>query len=203
MGSKHTKNKKNSVSALEDHSFQTRINTEMNAKIGKIIDELVKPEFVNTKPIEVSKTEEKENLQVVNSDNNEIESHLVTEVSSTKSNEQDEKKPINPIIVTISSENLTKHKPSVRIKRLQKRTDSVDNRTFDSDEAIFKKSKRKGVRFSEDVIVINDIEQDNPKNKRKSSIIKTEYIRLVSFSNFVSENKNSKTETKKTDAQKT
>ncbi|RNA37735.1 hypothetical protein BpHYR1_030272 [Brachionus plicatilis] len=180
MGSKNTKTKQNSISALEDNSFQTKINTQLNAQIGKIIDDLVKLD--DKKPAELI-CEEKENLSFQAIENSDDGLHLVNEVVSTKPNEQEDK-TINPILVSVNNENSIKHRHSFRVKRLQKRSESENNNVDSESEINFKKSKRKGVRFSDDVIVINDHEREFLKSKQKNSPPKTEYIRLVSLSKF-------------------
>ncbi|CAF0712893.1 unnamed protein product [Brachionus calyciflorus] len=193
MGSKNTKAKKNSVSALEDHSFQTKLNTEMNAKIGKIVEELIKNSNSSEKTSE-NMSDEKSSLKLSESENKENVTNLFEHVNL---NEPGEKKRLNPILVHCNSDNsfLQMRAASLRVKRLQ--NNKID--PFDEEEkTIFKKSKRKGVRFSDEVIIINNFENENfQKNKRKSSIAKTDYIKLVSLSNFVIDNNNNNNNNKK------
>lgn len=173
MGSKNTKNKRNSISALEDNSFQTKINTELNAKIGKIIDDLVKLD--EKKSLELS-FEEKENLAVLPFENSgDVQNKIDQVPTELKEN------MVNPILVNVNSENSIKDRHCFRVKRMQKRSESEANNEDTESEINFKKSKRKGVRFSDDVIVINNSEREFLKSKQNNIPPKTEYIRLVSL----------------------
>lgn len=180
MGSKISKNKRNSISALEDNSTQTKVNTELNAKIGAIIDDLVRQD--DRRSVELT-IKEKENISFpISADNSDDGKQLVNEFGS----DQIDRKKINyrSILVNVNNESSIKCLHSFRVKRLQKRSESETKNLDLESEIVFKKSKRKGVRFSDDVIIINDNESELENSKQKNSPPKTEYIRLVSVSNF-------------------
>lgn len=127
------------------------------------------------------------------STNEDIENHILSDVGNPNKNE----KILVPILISTSSSPSTKQiVPSIRLRKLQIQkqnlltdTTNTENYTEAQDEINKAKAKSKGVRFSEQVLIINNYDSQDEKQIHKSSSCKVDYVKFATLANLIGEKK--------------